>query len=462
MLVMPFLYKMIEGFDIVKDSKDVSFYAGLLFTSFSVCQGITTMYWGPLSDRIGRRPVILMGLMGDLLTFVLFGLSRSYKWAIITRSLNGLFAGNSAVVKSVMAEISDDTNRPRMMAILPLLWNVGAIAGSALGGILADPANQYPSVFGHIKLFHTFPYLLPCMVGSITTATGLVIGIFKLKETLVVDNDDAETAPLLREQERPAPRVGPLSLWSLLTPTATRVMAANVLMVLSNGMATWLYNIFAATSPEDGGLGFGPRGIGFSLGISSISVLYIQLVLYPRLASKYGPLGCFKRGLVIMAAYYLAIPWLSGLSASIEGSLAGKTFVRLPAPDNWMSAVGLKYGTLWVLLISLLVVRITGDMLAYTSINLIVTNIAPSSANLGSINGLQQLGATVSRIIAPLLAGVLWGWSLKHGLPYPFNSHLVWVLCAAVMAVAWKMARAMPASVNVYASGSPASEESED
>ncbi|KAJ1754203.1 hypothetical protein LPJ58_004772, partial [Coemansia sp. RSA 1591] len=175
---------MVKGFDVVKNPQDVSFYAGLLLSSYAICQAITIMYWGPLSDRIGRRPTLLMGLTGDLATFVLFGLSKSYKWAIITRSLNGLFAGNSAVVKSVVAEISDDSNRPRMMALLPLMWNIGAVAGSAIGGLLADPANQYPSIFGRFDILRTYPYLLPCLVGSLTTTFGLVVGLFKLKETL--------------------------------------------------------------------------------------------------------------------------------------------------------------------------------------------------------------------------------------------------------------------------------------
>ncbi|KAJ2311814.1 hypothetical protein IWW54_002439 [Coemansia sp. RSA 2705] len=73
---------------------------------------------------------------------------------------------------------------------------MGIVAGAAVGGLLADPANQYPNVFGHIKLFRTFPYLLPCMVGSVTTMLGLVVGLFKLKETLVVEPTAAEPARL--------------------------------------------------------------------------------------------------------------------------------------------------------------------------------------------------------------------------------------------------------------------------
>ncbi|KAJ2067306.1 hypothetical protein GGI16_009668, partial [Coemansia sp. S142-1] len=157
---------MIEGFNIAESPKDIAFYASLLFTSFAIAQTLTIMYWSRLSDRIGRRPVLLMGLSGNLVSFLLFSVSTSFYMALGARSLNGLLAGNVAVIKSVLAEISDDTNRARMMALLPLVWNVGSVTGSAIGGIFADPARMFPGVFGGIKIFIMFPYLLPCLIGS--------------------------------------------------------------------------------------------------------------------------------------------------------------------------------------------------------------------------------------------------------------------------------------------------------
>ncbi|KAJ2294427.1 hypothetical protein IW141_000268 [Coemansia sp. RSA 355] len=385
---------MVKGFDVVKNPQDVSFYAGLLLSSYAICQAITIMYWGPLSDRIGRRPTLLMGLTGDLATFVLFGLSKSYKWAIITRSLNGLFAGNSAVVKSVVAEISDNSNRPRMMALLPLMWNIGAAAGSAIGGLLADPVSQYPSIFGRFTQ----------ETGIATEATPLV-----------------STAPQQNGEPLPAQ-----SMLSLLTPTSKFVMATNVLMCLAIAMGDQIYPIFAASAPADGGLGFSTRDIGISLSVSSVAVLYLQLVAYPKLAHKYGALTCCQMGLKIMTPFFFAMPFLSLLSSSIENMIAGKTFMRLPMPTDWMSFVGFEYCMLWILLIGLLLVRITGNVLAFTSLNLLVSNIAPSKAMLGTMNSMQQLGTTSMWIAGPLISGTLWSWSIKHSLPFPFNSHLVW------------------------------------
>ncbi|KAJ2524489.1 hypothetical protein GGI11_000781 [Coemansia sp. RSA 2049] len=130
---------MVKDFDIVHDPKDISLYAGILLTSYHFLRILTVMYWGILSDRIGRRPVVLFGLLGDLLTFALFGISKSFTWAVVVRCLNGLFTGSSVVVKPMAAEISDDTNRARVMAMLPLMWHLGTMVGGAIGGLLVDP-----------------------------------------------------------------------------------------------------------------------------------------------------------------------------------------------------------------------------------------------------------------------------------------------------------------------------------
>ncbi|KAJ2785517.1 hypothetical protein H4R18_000462 [Coemansia javaensis] len=458
-LILPFLYKMVSEFDVVKSPEDVSFYAGLLFTSYSASQAITVLYWGPLSDRIGRRPTLLMGLAGDLVTFVLFGLSKSFWWALATRTLNGFFAGNAAVVKSVIVEIADDTNRPRMMALVPFMWHVGVMGGAAVGGLLADPVHQYPGLFGGSELFRTYPYLLPCLAGSLTTAVGLVVGLLRLEETLDVKQP---ARPALAEESRPASESTPLipetqaqavpkaSLW---TPTTKRVLAIAWVLALATSMCDQLTPIFLATAARDGGLGFSPRNIGFSMAITGVAVVYMQLVLYPRLARKHGALKCFRLGSLVMAPQFVAMPFLSLLARRVERLMSARALLLEAQPGGWRSQAGLEYALLWVLLAALLLQRMVGNVMAFTSVNLIVSNIAPCKAMLGTVNGLQQFGATLTRIVGPVISGTLWGWSLKHGLPYPLDSHLVWLLCAAMMLATWWLSLPLPASVNALASG---------
>ncbi|KAJ2465308.1 hypothetical protein GGI02_004737 [Coemansia sp. RSA 2322] len=474
-LIMPFIYKMVESFDVAETPKDISFYASMLFTSFTVSQALTIFHWGRLSDRIGRRPVLIYGLFGILVSSLLFGMSKSFSMAMLARSMAGAFNGNAVVMKSVIAEIADDTNRARLMAILPLTWHVGAMAGSGIGGVFADPATQYPGVFGKFKLFIVFPYLLPCLIGSVATVFGLFTGIFKFKETLIrptevvhVEAANGQTAttttnategtPLLTQTATVRNSSGPAkpkSARELLTPTVIRVMLTNAAMCLAFAMCDQIYTIFAATSPSDGGLGLDPPSIGLSLAIEGIVVVYIQLVLYPRLERKYGVLYCYRQGLKWVLPYLVFMPFLSILAKRIQ---------EHATTDSSFAAV--EYAIMWVLIMTLLTIRVTSSVMAGTSINLMTTNMAPTRADLGFMNGTQQLAMSVSRILGPLIAGILWSWSIKHSLPFPFNSHFVWMLSTVLVLIGLQLSYRIPASIDKFAAGQPqivvSSEDSEE
>ncbi|KAJ2812203.1 hypothetical protein H4S07_001562 [Coemansia furcata] len=468
-LILPFLYKMIEDFDVADSPKDISHYSSILYMSFSISQTLTIMHWGRLSDRIGRRPVLIAGLIGILAVSVLFGFTKSFAMAVVVRAATGVFAGNGAVMKSAMAEIADDTNRSRMMALLPLTWNVGSMVGSGIGGVFSNPVTQLPGLFGNSKLFAYFPYLLPCLIGSTVAAFGLVVGLFNFKETLVLKptqptheeaaseqptGGSTEGTPLLAQSA--ATSVAPVkqsSMRSLLTPLVVRVMVTNAIMCFAYNLCDQLYPIFAATDPRDGGLGLDPRSIGLSLGIEGIVVVYLQLVVYPRLERKYGVLYCYRRGLSFAIPYLVCMPFLSIIAAHLQAGTSALSMAY-------------EYIGMWVILMSLMTMRITSNVMAYTSINMMITNMAPSRADLGFMNGTQQLAMSVMRIFAPAISGILWSWSIKHTLPFPFNSHFVWMLSAALVSIVLWQSYLIPDSVNKFAADQPkpiaSAEESDD
>ncbi|KAJ1988460.1 hypothetical protein GGI25_005281 [Coemansia spiralis] len=464
---------MVQEFGVAKSHKDVAFYASLLFTSFSLCQALTIMYWGRLSDRIGRRPVLLIGLVGNLISYLVFGLSRSFWVALAARSFNGLLAGDVAVVKSAVAEISDETNRARIMGFIPLTWNIGAIAGASIGGMLADPAHQYPSIFGNVKFFVNFPYFLPCAMGCSVTLIGLTFCIFEFEETLVRkelqsipsnavlssgNNPSAtlssEGTPLLvtgqeaQTVQSPAQR----QVKELLTPMVVRVLTTNFCICFAMTMGEQIYPVFAASPTSDGGLGFKSRSIGFSLAISAMAVFYMQLVGYPQLERKYGVLYCYQQGQALLVPIYLALPLLSLLSAHIEKATNSTHFSNFAQPlSSWDPSILFEYATMWILLSSLLLVQTAAKILASTSINLLTVNVAPSKTELGFMNGAQQMGVTIARVISPLISSFLWTWSIKHPYLYPFNSHLAWVVTSILVLISYLQSRKLPVSLNRFA-----------
>lgn len=92
---------MVRDFDIAEE-EDIGYYIGFITASFALSQLLTGIHWGILSDRIGRRPVILSGMVGTIISIVLFGLSKSYLWALLARSLCGLLVSEKWLLEPFM------------------------------------------------------------------------------------------------------------------------------------------------------------------------------------------------------------------------------------------------------------------------------------------------------------------------------------------------------------------------
>ena len=109
-LLFPFIANMVKDFGAFPPD-EADYYTGLVASAFLLGQCASSPFWGWLSDRVGRRPVLLAGLAANAVTIVLFGLSTSYGWAVGTRVLNGLFNGNVGVIKVYLREVTDSTNQ---------------------------------------------------------------------------------------------------------------------------------------------------------------------------------------------------------------------------------------------------------------------------------------------------------------------------------------------------------------
>ena len=175
---------MIETFDITRDSTQISIYAGMLITSFAFAEFSTGVIWGRISDRIGRKPVLIMGLVGTALSMVSFGFASSLPAAVLARALGGLLNGNVGVLQTTVAElVTVKEHQPRAYSIMPFVWCLGSIIGPAMGGVLATPCEVYPWLFPRDTIFARHPFLLPNLVCVGVLLLGITIGLLFLEET---------------------------------------------------------------------------------------------------------------------------------------------------------------------------------------------------------------------------------------------------------------------------------------
>ncbi|KAJ0100776.1 hypothetical protein Patl1_05758 [Pistacia atlantica] len=165
--LFPFLYFMIRDFHIAKREEDIGYYAGYVGSSFMLGRALTSVFWGIMADRYGRKPVIIFGTISVVIFNTLFGLSVNFWIAITTRFLLGSLNGLLGPIKAYATEIFRDEHQALGLSTVSTAWGIGLIIGPALGGFLAQPAEKYPNLFSKDSLFGKFPYFLPCLCISI-------------------------------------------------------------------------------------------------------------------------------------------------------------------------------------------------------------------------------------------------------------------------------------------------------
>ncbi len=168
-----------------------------LMSIYSGLQLVAAPLWGRLSDRIGRRPVVLVSVATSVLAYLWLSSADALWMLFAARALQGISAGNISVAQAYIADVTTPENRAKGMGGLGAALGLGFVLGPALGGLLAggDPANIHVAV--------------PSYVAAGLSAIALVVALFRLKESLT---------PALRARARNAPSVSRRSA----TPSAAR------------------------------------------------------------------------------------------------------------------------------------------------------------------------------------------------------------------------------------------------
>jgi predicted MFS family arabinose efflux permease len=258
-----------------------------LLTSYSVAQFAFTPVWGALSDRLGRRKIMLLCLAGTGASFLVFGLANNIWILFASRIAAGAMAGTVPVAMAYAADISAPEKRMAQMGRLGAAFGMGLIIGPAMGGILS-------SAFG---------YAVPALVAAALAFSNLAIGYFRMPESMRARAKESFAQSFKQVASVPGMKV----------LFAAYFIAMLGFFVMEGTATPWMQKVF----------GFGP----FEVGLLFLYIGGVQSALQgfgvPKLAKKYSPQVLFVAGIISMAAGLA----LLGVTQDLATLLFGSTFV---------------------------------------------------------------------------------------------------------------------------------------
>ena len=140
-IIIPLLYPYGKKFGVTEHT------IGLLTAAFSIAQFFATPVLGSLSDKFGRKPILVISLIGTCASFILFGLANSIFMLFAARILDGLTGGNISVAQAMVSDISTPEERAKNFGILGSAFGFGFVIGPAVGGLLSQIGMKVPFYF---------------------------------------------------------------------------------------------------------------------------------------------------------------------------------------------------------------------------------------------------------------------------------------------------------------------------
>ncbi|CAA0116258.1 Tetracycline resistance protein, class C [Halioglobus japonicus] len=333
--ILPFLSPTLGA-----DKMDIA----LILVTYAVCAGFCGPVWGRLSDRIGRKPVLMICLAGAACSYVMLGLASELWMVYAARGFAGLMAGNFGVASAMIADMTTPKNRARGMGLIGAAFGLGIVLGPVLGGLLSGPSASFT---------------LPCMVAGIMSVLAIAAAAVFLPESLPAQKRQSNKSRATQTQA--------LSNYALLRSTGTRMLVSQyVLHQVAVSAVTYLVPLWMGDL-----LGWTAREVGIVFGIQGILMVIVQGGLLSPMVQWLGEwrLLCWS-----ISALLLGL-----LSAAFASSMLG--------------------------MVCSVYMAMTGATICIPLLNTIVSRTTALEVR-GRMMGITSAASSWGRVVGPLLTGV--------------------------------------------------------
>jgi DHA1 family tetracycline resistance protein-like MFS transporter len=341
---------------------------------------------GRLSDKYGRRPVLLLSIIGTGIGFLILGLAKTVLLLFVGRILDGITGGNISTAQAYIADITTKENRAKGMGMIGAAFGLGFIFGPAIGGILSQWGIHVPFFFAASLCF-----------------ANAVLLYFRLPETVTPDHPARNSAAGGRSW-------GQVFL-SLKQPRLASVLVIYFFFIVAFSIMTTSFSLYTMFR-----FGYDAQHTGYLFAYVGLIAVIIQGGLIGRLVKRFGELPLVIFGAFCFAISLFAVPFVGPAAGGLAGLLIGGGVFSM------------------------------GNSLATPAL----TSLASKSVGAeqqGVILGVTQSTASLARAVGPSLAALLISSSIAHlgadGLPHFMSDHSLRVTFwtgAAIMMLAFFIA----------------------
>jgi DHA1 family tetracycline resistance protein-like MFS transporter len=358
---------------------------GLLFASYSIMQLIFSPVLGGLSDKYGRRPVLLLSIIGTGIGFLVLGSATTIFMLFVGRILDGITGGNISTAQAYIADITTQENRAKGMGLIGAAFGMGFIFGPAIGGILSQWGVHVPFFFAAALCF-----------------TNAVLLYFTLPETVTADHP---------AKNRAGGRSFRDVLKALKQPRLAFVLIIYFLFVVAFSIMTTSFSLYTMFR-----FGYDAQHTGYLFAYVGLIAVVIQGGLIGRLVKRFGELPLVNFGALCFAISLFAVPFVGPAAGGLAALLVGGGVFSM------------------------------GNSLATPALTSLASKSAGAEQQ-GVVLGVTQSVASLARAVGPSLAAVLINSSIAYvgadGLPHYMSDQSLFVTFwtgAAIMFVAFFMA----------------------